>query len=148
MQAFMSHHAKDIILNLSSISHGIFKLDFIIWLIHLSFCAGFKSKNVQLPDSATVSAVSLEQTESQVFTFKQLQAATSNFNQVNVVGHGGFGSVYRGVLSDGRQAAIKQLDRSSKQGDHEFRIEVCCVSYLVLAVFDTNVVHSYFFMCI
>lgn len=90
----------------------------------------FKSKNVQLPDSTTVSAVSLEQTESQVFTFKQLQAATSNFNQVNVVGHGGFGSVYRGVLSDGRQAAIKQLDRSSKQGDHEFRIEVDMLSRL------------------
>ncbi|MCO5563597.1 hypothetical protein L7F22_017244 [Adiantum nelumboides] len=83
----------------------------------------FKSKNVQLPESTTVSTVSLEQTESQVFTFRQLQAATSNFNQANVVGHGGFGSVYRGVLADGRQAAIKQLDRQSKQGDHEFRIE-------------------------
>ncbi|KAI5080566.1 hypothetical protein GOP47_0003749 [Adiantum capillus-veneris] len=52
------------------------------------------------------------------------EGATCNFNQGNVVGHGGFGSVFQGVLPDGQQAAIKQLDRSSKQGDHEFRIEV------------------------
>ncbi|KAI5054801.1 hypothetical protein GOP47_0029946, partial [Adiantum capillus-veneris] len=56
--------------------------------------------------------------------------ATCNFNQGNVVGHGGFGSVFRGVLRDGRQAAIKQLDRSSKQGDHEFLIEVDMLSRL------------------
>ncbi|KAH7404542.1 hypothetical protein KP509_15G030900 [Ceratopteris richardii] len=86
--------------------------------------------NVQLPDSTTVSSTSVPPNESQVFTFKQLQAATSNFNQNNVIGHGGFGSVYRGVLPDGRQAAIKQLDRSSKQGDHEFRIEVDMLSRL------------------
>ena len=88
-------------------------------------------KNSQVPDSPNAPslsshprAVTLELTDSQVFTFKQLQSATCNFSQGNVVGHGGFGSVYRGMLSDGRLAAIKQLDRGSKQGDHEFRIEV------------------------
>ena len=88
-------------------------------------------KNSQVPESPNAPslsshprAVTLELTDSQVFTFKQLQSATCNFSQGNVVGHGGFGSVYRGMLSDGRLAAIKQLDRGSKQGDHEFRIEV------------------------
>lgn len=61
---------------------------------------------------------------SQVFTYKQLQHATNNFSPVNVVGHGGFGSVFRAVLADGRLAAIKQLDRAGKQGEHEFRVEV------------------------
>ncbi|MCO5557804.1 hypothetical protein L7F22_011376 [Adiantum nelumboides] len=60
---------------------------------------------------------------------RHLQVATSNFNQANVVGHGGFGSFYQGVLADGQQAAIKQLDRQSKQGDDEFHIEVDMLSH-------------------
>ncbi|KAJ7526734.1 hypothetical protein O6H91_16G021500 [Diphasiastrum complanatum] len=68
--------------------------------------------------------------EAQVFTYKQLQFATNNFSRVNVIGHGGFGSVYRGVLTDGRLVAIKQLDREGKQGDREFRVEVDMLSRL------------------
>ncbi|BFI40302.1 protein MpRLK-Pelle_Extensin3 [Marchantia polymorpha subsp. ruderalis] len=68
--------------------------------------------------------------EAQVFTYKQLQHATNNFSPVNIVGHGGFGSVFRAVLADGRCAAIKQLDRAGKQGEHEFRVEVDMLSRL------------------
>lgn len=75
-------------------------------------------------------AMHVSPTEAQVFTYKQLQFATSNFSSANVIGHGGFGSVYRGVLPDNRLAAIKQLDRSGKQGDHEFRVEVDLLSRL------------------
>lgn len=74
--------------------------------------------------------MSLELSAAQVFTFKQLQTATNNFSESNIVGHGGFGSVYRGMLGDGRIAAIKQLDNSSKQGEHEFRVEVDMLSNL------------------
>ncbi|KAJ9707384.1 hypothetical protein PVL29_002409 [Vitis rotundifolia] len=42
----------------------------------------------------------------------------------NVVGHGGFGLVYRGVLHDGRKVAIKLMDRVGKQGEDEFKVEV------------------------
>lgn len=59
-----------------------------------------------------------------VFTFKQLHAATGGFSKSNVVGHGGFGFVYRGVLSDGRKVAIKFMDQAGKQGEEEFKVEV------------------------
>lgn len=65
-----------------------------------------------------------------MFTYKQLQFATSNFSSANVIGHGGFGSVYKGVLPGNRLAAVKQLDRAGKQGDHEFRVEVDLLSRL------------------
>ncbi|KAJ9680377.1 hypothetical protein PVL29_019641 [Vitis rotundifolia] len=42
----------------------------------------------------------------------------------NVVGHGGFGLVYRGLLHDGRKVAIKLLDRAGEQGEDEFKVEV------------------------
>lgn len=60
----------------------------------------------------------------QVFTFKQLHSATGGFGKTNVIGHGGFGSVYRGVLPDGRKIAVKLMDRSGKQGEEEFKMEV------------------------
>ncbi|GLT54506.1 hypothetical protein SLA2020_276980 [Shorea laevis] len=60
----------------------------------------------------------------QVFSFKQLHSATSGFSKSNVVGHGGFGLVYRGVLSDGRKVAIKLMDQPGKQGEEEFKVEV------------------------
>ncbi|KAK8982988.1 hypothetical protein V6N11_054972 [Hibiscus sabdariffa] len=59
-----------------------------------------------------------------VFTFKQLHLATGGFSKSNVVGHGGFGSVYRGVLSNGRKVAVKLMDQEGKQGEEEFKMEV------------------------
>ncbi|OWM85382.1 probable serine/threonine-protein kinase PBL7 [Punica granatum] len=66
----------------------------------------------------------------QVFTYKELEAATDRFNDGNVIGNGGFGVIYRGVLSDGTVAAIKMLHREGKQGEHAFRVEVDLLSRL------------------
>lgn len=63
-----------------------------------------------------------------LFTFKQLHSATGGFSKSNVVGHGGFGLVYRGVLNDGRKVAIKFMDQAGKQGEEEFKVEVCFLS--------------------
>lgn len=60
----------------------------------------------------------------QVFTFKQLHSATGGFGKSNVIGNGAFGSVYRGVLQDGRKVAIKLMDQAGKQGEEEFKVEV------------------------
>ncbi|XWS30047.1 hypothetical protein CRYUN_Cryun24cG0084500 [Craigia yunnanensis] len=65
-----------------------------------------------------------------VFTFKQLHSATGGFSKSNVVGHGGFGSVYRGVLNKGRKVAIKLMDQAGKQGEDEFKMEVELLSRL------------------
>ncbi|GKV25019.1 hypothetical protein SLEP1_g34530 [Rubroshorea leprosula] len=65
-----------------------------------------------------------------VFTFKQLHSATGGFSKSNVVGHGGFGLVYRGVLNDGTKVAIKFMDQAGKQGEEEFKMEVELLSRL------------------
>ncbi|KAK2992423.1 hypothetical protein RJ640_022801, partial [Escallonia rubra] len=66
----------------------------------------------------------------QVFTYKQLHSATGGFGKSNVIGHGGFGLVYRGVLQDGRKVAVKLMDRAGRQGEEEFDVEVELLSRL------------------
>uniref|UniRef100_A0A0D9WDT4 Protein kinase domain-containing protein n=1 Tax=Leersia perrieri TaxID=77586 RepID=A0A0D9WDT4_9ORYZ len=66
----------------------------------------------------------------QVFSYRQLHAATGGFGRAHVVGQGSFGAVYRGVLPDGRKVAVKLMDRPGKQGEEEFEMEVELLSRL------------------
>ncbi|CAL5410045.1 unnamed protein product [Camellia sinensis] len=65
-----------------------------------------------------------------LFTFRQIKAATNNFDDSNKIGEGGFGSVYKGILLDGTVIAVKQLSSKSKQGNREFVNEIGMISGL------------------
>ncbi|XP_048129590.1 probable leucine-rich repeat receptor-like serine/threonine-protein kinase At3g14840 [Rhodamnia argentea] len=64
------------------------------------------------------------------FTLRQIKAATNNFDAANKIGEGGFGSVYKGLLTDGTAIAVKQLSAKSKQGNREFVTEIGMISAL------------------
>ncbi|XP_020538911.1 probable LRR receptor-like serine/threonine-protein kinase At1g53440 isoform X2 [Jatropha curcas] len=64
------------------------------------------------------------------FTLRQIKHATNNFDAANKIGEGGFGPVYKGVLSDGVVIAVKQLSSKSKQGNREFVNEIGMISAL------------------
>ncbi|KAK6160827.1 hypothetical protein DH2020_004208 [Rehmannia glutinosa] len=85
------------------------------------------------------------------FTFKDLAMATQNFRDANLIGEGGFGSVYKGRLESGLFAvllnaicfkwysvigfydqivAVKQLNLEGLQGNQEFIVEVLMLSLL------------------
>ncbi|KAL9994237.1 putative protein kinase RLK-Pelle-DLSV family [Helianthus debilis subsp. tardiflorus] len=57
-------------------------------------------------------------------------AATNDFSEDNKIGEGGFGSVYKGELEDGRLIAVKRLSRDSGQGEQQFKNEVLLVAKL------------------
>ncbi|CAI7869790.1 unnamed protein product [Closterium sp. NIES-53] len=50
--------------------------------------------------------------------------ATDTFSNKFLLGRGGFGSVYKATLADGREVAIKQLALGSSQGQREFEAEM------------------------
>ncbi|KAF8083073.1 hypothetical protein N665_0792s0003 [Sinapis alba] len=69
-------------------------------------------------------------TDSLRFDFTTLQDATSQFSLENKLGEGGFGAVYKGVLSDGQEIAVKRLSVNAQQGETEFKNEFLLVAKL------------------
>ncbi|CAH1427333.1 unnamed protein product [Lactuca virosa] len=62
---------------------------------------------------------------------KEVKSATGNFDDSNIIGRGGFGKVYKGVLSLPKgqsMVAFKRLDRNYGQGDPEFWKEILMLS--------------------
>ncbi|KAK9060562.1 hypothetical protein SSX86_021267 [Deinandra increscens subsp. villosa] len=67
------------------------------------------------------------------FTFSEIQLATQNFDESLVIGRGGFGKVYKGVITNSATlltVAIKRLSSTSNQGALEFWAEVKMLSKL------------------
>ncbi|KAK9084975.1 hypothetical protein Sjap_025386 [Stephania japonica] len=65
-----------------------------------------------------------------IFDLHSIMAATDNFSLANKLGSGGFGSVYKGKLFDGREIAVKRLSKNSGQGVIEFKNEVVLIAKL------------------
>ncbi|KAL5546985.1 hypothetical protein UlMin_006672 [Ulmus minor] len=71
-----------------------------------------------------------ELSELPFFDFDSILVATKNFSVTNKLGQGGFGSVYKGILQDGKEIAVKRLASSSGQGIEEFKNETILISKL------------------
>jgi serine/threonine protein kinase len=69
-------------------------------------------------------------TSTRFISYEELKVATNNFEPSSVLGEGGFGRVFKGVLSDGTIVAIKKLTSGGHQGDREFLVEVEMLSRL------------------
>ncbi|GKV16985.1 hypothetical protein SLEP1_g27544 [Rubroshorea leprosula] len=65
------------------------------------------------------------------FSIAEIKAATQDFEDTFLIGRGGFGNVYKGIIDDGTATiAIKRLNPSSRQGAHEFYTEIAMLSNL------------------
>ncbi|MFS7960590.1 putative protein kinase RLK-Pelle-DLSV family [Helianthus anomalus] len=65
-----------------------------------------------------------------LFSLAEISKATNDFSINNKLGQGGFGPVYKGVLKEGKEIAVKRLSKSSRQGLYEFENEVICIAKL------------------
>lgn len=64
------------------------------------------------------------------FSFAEIQEACKNFDSKNIIGVGGFGNVYLGVIDEGTQVAVKRGNPQSEQGITEFQTEIQMLSKL------------------
>ncbi|XP_038988816.1 proline-rich receptor-like protein kinase PERK15 [Phoenix dactylifera] len=117
---------------------GVVIIAFIIVLTICSCLSGKWRKRIPVNETAkprTADAVSLEgslchPTSIRFLPYEELREATNNFEPASVLGEGGFGRVFNGVLRDGTAVAIKKLSSGGHQGDKEFLVEVEMLSRL------------------
>lgn len=88
------------------------------------FC--YKRRGLKRTDTFSSDIVKLPRK----FTYRELSNATKGFNAARVVGHGAFGTVYKGILpDDGALVAVKR-STCNNQGKNEFLAELSIIGRL------------------
>ncbi|CAM0884961.1 unnamed protein product [Alopecurus aequalis] len=72
----------------------------------------------------------IQNMESLLLDLSTLRAATDNFAESNKLGQGGFGAVYKGILPEGQEIAVKRLSQTSTQGIEELKTELVLLAKL------------------
>ncbi|KAJ4974860.1 hypothetical protein NE237_008034 [Protea cynaroides] len=92
----------------------------------------WKRRRIQKKRGAN-NVVELEKTlhdSSLSFKYSTLERATGSFDDANKLGQGGFGTVYKGVLPDGREIAVKRLFFHNRHRAADFFNEINMISTL------------------
>ncbi|CAN1848095.1 Receptor-like protein kinase FERONIA [Linum perenne] len=137
---------------LAAVAGGIISGLFILFLIlffiirqkrkvkgrnYSSYNGGFEKFSYNNSNSGTskYSSATLPSDLCRRFSLTEIKSATRDFDKAFIIGVGGFGNVYKGLINDGGAAAmatvaIKRLDPGSQQGANEFRTEIEMLSQL------------------
>ncbi|KAK1422621.1 hypothetical protein QVD17_17907 [Tagetes erecta] len=86
-----------------------------------------KQKQTSNTDTVGMETISVQSLQ---YGLKTIEVATNYFSEKNKIGRGGFGLVYKGVLANGQEVAVKRLSETSSQGVEEFVNEAVLVAKL------------------
>ncbi|XP_047154509.1 cysteine-rich receptor-like protein kinase 10 [Vigna umbellata] len=119
-----NHYALRVILIVSLVIVSIILLCGVCYFI---FKRSRKKYNTLLRENFGEESSTLESLH---FDLATIEVATKKFSHENRIGEGGFGDVYKGILQDGREIAVKKLSHSSGQGAAEFKNEILLIAKL------------------
>lgn len=106
---------------------GVFGAFIAVWLLWMLHKKCEREKNNSVVDEPSLDhGLGLHSRSNNVVKFKmeEIRKATMNFSRHNIIGKGGFGNVYKGVLPDGSEVAFKRFKNCSASGDATFAHEV------------------------
>ncbi|KAI0497854.1 hypothetical protein KFK09_021092 [Dendrobium nobile] len=100
----------------------------LVLIATICICFWRRRSKTKVPGGADPEEIT--EVESILFDLSTLKVATANFSELNKLGEGGFGSVYKGILPDGQEIAVKRLSRGSGQGLEELKNELVLIANL------------------
>ncbi|CAF2125374.1 unnamed protein product [Brassica napus] len=118
-----------------SMHRGIITIIVVFTFINLLISIGFyKAKDRRRKLNNGINGCTLEYSDSDGhfmlrFDLSMIILATADFSPENKLGQGGFGTVYKGILLNGKEIAVKRLTRGS-EGGVEFKNEVSLLTRL------------------
>ncbi|KAG7942631.1 hypothetical protein I3843_16G113600 [Carya illinoinensis] len=89
-----------------------------------------KGQKAKLHGIATAGNLNTNVPDLQVYSYADIEMATDKFSFENKLGEGGYGPVYKGVLANKQEIAVKKLSKASTQGFEEFKNEVTLTAKL------------------
>ncbi|KAK7305666.1 hypothetical protein VNO77_43575 [Canavalia gladiata] len=80
--------------------------------------------------SSEVGDIQMVEAGNMVISIQALRTVTDNFSEKNILGQGGFGTVYKGELHDGTKIAVKRMECGAitGKGETEFKSEIAVLT--------------------
>nr|XP_043634244.1 cysteine-rich receptor-like protein kinase 2 [Erigeron canadensis] len=113
----LNGHSSKVSLIAGVVGGVLFLLILVLWLLHR------QRKKIKKREQE---AADLEGAVH--YNYKDLQMATNNFSNANILGKGGFGEVFKAALDDGSIVAVKRLHVQHARAKEEFENEVKLIS--------------------
>ncbi|KAH7686639.1 Non-specific serine/threonine protein kinase protein [Dioscorea alata] len=124
------HQSKTIYLLAGVLAAGILSITAWLLILHNSFNWRKLSLSSQTPNGTDLrleySFLRKVAGLPAKFRYEDLQRATDDFSAM--IGRGASASVFKGILEDGTQVAVKRIELGAEQADTEFRSEVSAIA--------------------
>ncbi|KAI3728329.1 hypothetical protein L6452_16963 [Arctium lappa] len=117
---------------------------FIVVIIIAFYARKHRSKSKRRQGSGDTKLLKILNSSSLNFKYSMIEKATSSFDEANKLGQGGFGTVYKGVLPNGREIVAKRLFFNHQHRVGDFYNEVNIIS----SVEHKNLVKLVGFSCL
>ena len=83
-----------------------------------------------IPSSSSPGEIHMVEAGNMLISIQVLRNVTNNFSEANILGQGGFGTVYKGELHDGTKIAVKRMESGTigTKGLTEFKSEIAVLT--------------------